>query len=73
MWPNPQFPPDLITFTEQIFNPKLHFLCSQLNFDQVYGILLIYLDILIYLTMLKSKIKRSFDFSFIKNTGFLWE
>ena len=73
MWPNPQFPPDLITFTEQIFNAKLHFLCSQLNFDHVYGILLIYLDILIYLTMLKSKIKRFFDFSFIKNTGFLCE
>ena len=28
MWPNPQFPPDLVTFTEEILNGKLHFLCS---------------------------------------------
>ena len=28
MWPNPQFPADLVTFTEEIFNGKLHFLCS---------------------------------------------
>ena len=26
MWPNPQFPADLVTFTEQILNGKLHFL-----------------------------------------------
>ena len=26
--PNPQFPADLITFTEDIHNGKLHFLCS---------------------------------------------
>ena len=26
MWPNPQFPPDLVTFTEKILNGKLHFL-----------------------------------------------
>ena len=25
MWPNPQFPADLVTFTEEIFNGKLHF------------------------------------------------
>ena len=25
MWPNPQFPADLITFTEEILNGKLHF------------------------------------------------
>ena len=29
MWPNPQFPADLVTFTEEIFNEKLHFLCSE--------------------------------------------
>ena len=29
MWPNPQFPADLVTFTEEIFNGKLHFLCSK--------------------------------------------
>ena len=28
MWPNPQFPVDLVTFTEEILNGKLHFLCS---------------------------------------------
>ena len=29
MWPNPQFPTaDLVTFTEEILNEKLHFLCS---------------------------------------------
>ena len=30
MWPNPQFPADLVTFTEEILNGKLHFLCSVL-------------------------------------------
>ena len=28
MWPNPQYPEDLVTFTEEIFNGKLYFLCS---------------------------------------------
>ena len=28
MWPNPQFPVNLVTFTEKILNWKLHFLCS---------------------------------------------
>ena len=28
MWPNPQFSADLVTFTEEICNGKLHFLCS---------------------------------------------
>ena len=28
MWPNPQFPADLVTFAEEILNEKLHFLCS---------------------------------------------
>ena len=28
MWPNPQFPAGLVTFTEEIPNGKLHFLCS---------------------------------------------
>ena len=28
MWPNPHVPADLITFTEEILNGKLHFLCS---------------------------------------------
>ena len=28
MWPNPQFSTDLVIFTEEILNGKLHFLCS---------------------------------------------
>ena len=28
MWPNPQFPADLVTFTEDTLHGKLHFLCS---------------------------------------------
>ena len=28
MWPNPQFPADLVTITEEILNGKRHFLCS---------------------------------------------
>ena len=28
MWPNPQKTADLVTFTEEILNGKLHFLCS---------------------------------------------
>ena len=28
MWPNPQFPADLVTFTEEILNVKLYFLYS---------------------------------------------
>ena len=31
MWPNPQFPADLVTFTEEILNEKLHFLYSDLS------------------------------------------
>ena len=31
MWPNPQFPPDLVTFTGEILNRKLHFLRSDLS------------------------------------------
>ena len=28
MWPDPQETADLVTFTEEIFEIKLHFLCS---------------------------------------------
>ena len=31
MRPNPWFPADLVTFTEEIINGKLHFLCSVLK------------------------------------------
>ena len=29
MWPNPLFPADLVTFTEEILHGKLHFLWSE--------------------------------------------
>ena len=28
MWPSSQFPADLVKFTEEVLNGKLHFLCS---------------------------------------------
>ena len=31
MWPNPQFPADLVTLAEEIFNEKLHFLYSDVS------------------------------------------
>ena len=31
MWLNPQFPANLVTFTEEILNGKLQFLCSVTN------------------------------------------
>ena len=30
MWPNPEESADLVTFTEEILNGKIHFLCSVL-------------------------------------------
>ena len=33
MWPNPQETKDLVTFTEEILNRKLHFLCSGFDLD----------------------------------------
>ena len=30
MRPDPQFPADLVTFSEEVLNGKLHFLCSDL-------------------------------------------
>ena len=29
MWPNPEFPADFVTFTKEIVNGKLYFLCSE--------------------------------------------
>ena len=31
MWPNLQFPADLVPFNEEILNGKLYFFCSDLN------------------------------------------
>ena len=37
MQPNPKFPADLVTFNKEIFNGKLHFLCSETNRWSSYG------------------------------------
>ena len=31
MWPNPQETSDLVTFTEEILNRELHFLCIEIT------------------------------------------
>ena len=31
MWPNSQFPVDLVTFTEGLLNGKLNLLCNDVN------------------------------------------
>ena len=35
---NPQFPMDLVTFTEEILNGELHFLCSEMGLITCIGI-----------------------------------
>ena len=37
MWPNPQFSVDLVTFTEEILNGKLHFLRSENKSENKYS------------------------------------
>ena len=48
MWPNSQFPADLVTFTEEILNGKLHFLrsvaCKSLHSIFVFSLISSYLD-----------------------------
>ena len=34
MWPNLEFPADLVTFTEEILNGKLHFLSSEVSLQE---------------------------------------
>ena len=36
MWSKRQFPAELVTFTEEIFNGKLHFLCSDQDESKTY-------------------------------------
>ena len=36
MCPNRQLPADLVTFTEEIFNGKLHFLCSESSIKDIW-------------------------------------
>ena len=33
MWPSPQETADLVIFTEEILNGKLHFLCNDVTMD----------------------------------------
>ena len=44
MWSNPHFPLDMVTFTEEILNGKLYFLCSDILKKQ---------DCFIYITIVK--------------------
>ena len=37
MWPNPQETADLVTFTEEILNGKLYFLCGVQNTSYLSG------------------------------------
>ena len=47
MWPNPQFPGDLVIFTVEIFNAK-HFLSSVISNDQAVFITHMFLQTLKY-------------------------
>ena len=35
MWPNPQFPVDLVTFTKEILNGKLHGMLFSIQYSGV--------------------------------------
>ena len=63
MWPNTQVPADLVTFTEEILNWKLHFLCSKNsirnNFPFPFSFLTLYTN-------------RSSKFSWYAMFVFLW-
>ena len=38
MWPNLQSTADLVTFTEEILNGKLHFLCSDVSIGSFFSL-----------------------------------
>ena len=42
MWPDPQETADLVTFTEEILNGKLHFLCSERFLASVFFLIVIF-------------------------------
>ena len=50
MWPNPQKTAGLVTFTEEILNGKLHFLCGEFGMS---------LEIFVFFFSLKSPGKAS--------------
>ena len=43
MWPNPQETADLMRFTKEILNGKIHFLCKMIIFNALQGALCIML------------------------------
>ena len=51
MWPNRQETVNLVTFTEEILNGKLHFLCSDWNLRQI-KVKINQLEILMILTIM---------------------
>ena len=54
--PDPQFPADLVTFTDKILNGKLQFLCSRVSTAMV----IIFLEFLMfYQIFLSPQVKRS--------------
>ena len=55
MWLNPQFNADLVTFTEEILNGKLHFLCSVGTSPCVDNILSLWACFLCFLAYEKEK------------------
>ena len=57
MWPNPQFPEDLVTFTEEILNGKLHFLRSDRVIYEISPMLKTKFCNLFQTVTLKTKIK----------------
>ena len=66
MWPNPQETADLVTFTEEILNGKLHFLCSVRVFFLIYqsanGTFSIMIDTLEFSFLLHEKLKFKINF-----------
>ena len=50
MWPNPQFPTDLVTFTEGILNGKLHFLYSD-NHEDTKNFANKYFKVVLFITL----------------------
>ena len=44
MWANPQFPVDLVTFTGEILNGKLQFLCGDLGGSKINFLLMFFLN-----------------------------
>ena len=75
MCPNPQFLADLVTFTEEILNGKLHFLCSDcykewtewIHIQIIFGKL-----VAVYLSSLLSNFYGIISYSFGKSHANIW-